>query len=615
MSSDDYAPGNDALLSVDEARVQLSQRDLSLSIPINFKTVPGVSLSAACFGDRVIGEGELARCFSNLLSVGFRRFELDLYWDAGRSLWSFCPVEMQQMPGGESTSSSQSLTASPTTSNPGSLSFPTGVASSIPGQGTNGALPVSGTSEGASASPVPTPSSEPLLAQGAYKCSPAATLETFGHQLHSYLVDTQNTLAAQVSYYVFNIHAAASASSPGSPAQAPTNLPVDGELIGGMLSGNLSSYIYTPVNLSTNRANLNSSWYTVPERYRPVTDYYSIHVDDNGVWATDDGWPSESFIEFSNLKRILFQFGTIDPQMQGADYGPDADILFPPGYLTSPQPGVSLNSSGDLHSGCYLHSSPATPSNTNSSWATYALTTLPTTNTTTTTSLTTCGISPHLNTTLTAPASTSPFPYHSFALSTHWSWAPSEPRNFSTTLSPANADLMRCASVSPTGTWSVTSCAEKHFVACRASPFNWTISTKSVALPYAPSACPRGTAFAAPASALENAYLAQAQRASPRDYEGLGVMVAFNSVQVDGCWVVGGADAVCPYDRVTLLSFAREREIVVPTVAAVIVLVISALTVFSKVAGNRRVGRGRRGRERGGGWRAANGFVYEGVPS
>ena len=79
MSSDDYAPGNDALLSVDEARVLLSQRDLSLSIPINFMTVPGVSLSAACFGNRVIGEGELARCFSNLLSVGFRRFELDLY--------------------------------------------------------------------------------------------------------------------------------------------------------------------------------------------------------------------------------------------------------------------------------------------------------------------------------------------------------------------------------------------------------------------------------------------------------------------------------------------------------------------------------------------------------
>lgn len=449
-----------------------------------------------------------------------------------------------------------------------------------------------------------------MLKQGAYTCSPAATLETFGHQLHSYIVDTQNTLAAQLSYYVFNIHAAASSASPDSPAQAPTNLPVDGELIGGMLSSNLSSYIYTPINLSNNRANLNSSWYTVPERYRPVTDYYTVEIDDNAVWSTDDGWPSESFIEFSSLKRVLFQFGTIDPQMQRADYFADASILFPTNFLTTPQSSLSLNSTGDVSSGCYLHSPPATPSNTNSSWASYALTTTPTNSTLA--ALTSCGISPHLNATLTDSASTSPLPYHAFTLATHWSWAPSEPKNYSTSLSPANAALMRCAAVSPSGSWSVTSCAEKRFIACRASPFDWSISSNPVALPYAASACPPGTAFAAPASALENSYLAQAQRSSSRDFDGQGVLVAFNSVQVDGCWVVGGADEVCPYDRVTLLQFAREREIVVPTVAAVIVLVISALTVFSKVAGNRRVGRGKRGRE---GWRAANGFVYEGVPS
>ncbi|KFX92211.1 hypothetical protein O988_07367, partial [Pseudogymnoascus sp. VKM F-3808] len=367
--SDDYAPGNDALPSVDEARVILSQRDLSLSIPINFMTIPGVSITAACFGNRVIGEGELALCYSNLLAVGFRRFELDLYWDAGRSLWSFCPVEMQDEDDDESTSQSQSRTASPTSTNPGGLSFPAGSVTSIPGQNPTGALPISGTTEGASAPPGPTPQSEPMLAQGNYTCSPGATLETFGHQLHSYVVATQNTLAAQLSYYVFNIHAAASSASPGSPAQAPSNLPVDGELIGGMLSSNLSAYIYTPINLANNRANLNVSWYTVPERYRPVTDYYSIQIDDNAVWSTKDGWPSESFIEFSSLKRVLFQFGTIDPQMQAADFSPDSEIIFPPGYITQSQAKVSLNDTGGVTDGCYLHSPPANPTNTNSSWA------------------------------------------------------------------------------------------------------------------------------------------------------------------------------------------------------------------------------------------------------
>ena len=78
LMSDGYAPGADAIPSVADSRVLLSQRDLSLLIPINFMTVPGVSLSAACFGNRVIAEGGLARCLSNLLAIGFRRFELDL---------------------------------------------------------------------------------------------------------------------------------------------------------------------------------------------------------------------------------------------------------------------------------------------------------------------------------------------------------------------------------------------------------------------------------------------------------------------------------------------------------------------------------------------------------
>jgi hypothetical protein len=50
----------------------------------------------------------------------------------------------------------------------------------------------------------------------------------------------------------------------------------------------------------------------------------------------------------------------------------------------------------------------------------------------------------------------------------------------------------------------------------------------------------------------------------------------------------------------------------VPTVAAIIVLVVSALTVFVKCAGNRKVRKRNKNRRR---IRADNGFVYEGVPS
>ena len=48
----------------------------------------------ACFGNQLYEDASAAKCFSNLLAVGFRRFELDVYWDVTRRVWSLCPVEL-----------------------------------------------------------------------------------------------------------------------------------------------------------------------------------------------------------------------------------------------------------------------------------------------------------------------------------------------------------------------------------------------------------------------------------------------------------------------------------------------------------------------------------------
>ena len=69
-----------------------SQRDLGLRVPINYITVPGVSFTAACFPTLRFEDDNSGDCLSNLLAVGFRRLEIDLYWDPGRGVWSFCPV-------------------------------------------------------------------------------------------------------------------------------------------------------------------------------------------------------------------------------------------------------------------------------------------------------------------------------------------------------------------------------------------------------------------------------------------------------------------------------------------------------------------------------------------
>jgi hypothetical protein len=96
-------------------------------------------------------------------------------------------------------------------------------------------------------------------------------------------------------------------------------------------------------------------------------------------------------------------------------------------------------------------------------------------------------------------------------------------------------------------------------------------------------------------------------RKSGRDFDGNGAWVDFNSLDVQGCWVSGGPNVTCPYRDATGEKTAN-KDILVPTIAAIIVLIITALTVFSKVAGNRQLKRRTKRRP-------DNGFIYEGVPS
>jgi hypothetical protein len=58
--------------------VFLSQRDLSLGVPVNFVTVPGVSLSSACFSHKNYEDEAFGKCVSNLIAVGFRKLDIDL---------------------------------------------------------------------------------------------------------------------------------------------------------------------------------------------------------------------------------------------------------------------------------------------------------------------------------------------------------------------------------------------------------------------------------------------------------------------------------------------------------------------------------------------------------
>lgn len=644
--SENFSPGSGVDPEPPYTTVFLSQRDAGLQVPINFVTVPGVSLSAACFAKLRFEDDNSGDCLSNLLAVGFRRFVIDLYWDQGRQVWSFCPVSIptsiqNTMPGATATLSFSAITLSsatsaytPTPSSSSSLSH--GTSKVAARQASSSAQSASTAASSASTTGltslgqitpsiaiVPDSSNDPVVSIGPYTCSTTINLSTFTSQFLDYIQKTETTLDAQILYVIINIHAAAADTSPLSPAPSPTNLPRTENLLGNLFSGNLSAYMYTSTNLRTDRENLGGSWYRVAERYRPVEDFYITTTNQYGVVSTDDGWPSESYIEFSQSKRLLLGYGTVDPQMANYNFSGDESIIFPNGYIQANQASAA-SSIGQLKDGCFLRNNTDILAQVNSSWATsmdirgfnypttatsdiYPLLNL-------TANSTNCGISPLLNATLLNVTAHDDFrPYQNYTYSAIWSWAPGEPKNYISSSQASSDSLFRCATanIDLGGRWVVNDCSSKYFAACRAKnqPYNWTITTYQISYSYADQACGDSYDFAVPRTALENSYLNQAIRDSRRDYDGHGAWIDFNSLEEQGCWTSGGPNATCPY----LLHDTQEDDlhkkyILVPTIAAIIVLIVTTMTIFVKVVGNRQITKRTKKR-------ASKEVVFEGVPS
>ncbi|KAF8863260.1 hypothetical protein BDZ45DRAFT_138206 [Acephala macrosclerotiorum] len=643
--SENFSPVAGAEPQPPYTTVFLSQRDLGLRVPINYVTTPGISFTAACFPFFRYEDDNSADCLSNLLASGFRRFDIDLYWDEGRNVWSFCPVQIpSSVPDAEPASTT---TLSLSSSSVVALTSVALTSSAVTSSGTakvSARQLTSGTDTGSTATPtsllattsasslgetlpsiavLPNTSNEPLVSIGPFVCTSTINLSTLTSQLYNYIQNTQNTLSASLLYVTINLHAAASTSSPDSPAPSPSTLPSLPNYIGTQFTGNLSSYLYTPSNLRSDRANLNGSWYQVNEEYRPVSDYYFTETIENDIVTTEDGWPSESYMEFQKGRRLLLSWGKVDPQISGYNFSADAGFIFPNGYIQDLQTDINTTSDGRVTHGCFLRNSTDDLSQVNSSWATTAnlsdffYPTSPTSNLfpllNLTSNETNCGISPILNATLlNVTARDNYMPYQNYSYAAIWSWAPGEPKSYNNT-DTDNASLYRCATanIDLLGRWVVADCSQKYYAACRAlgQPYNWTITTYPISYSYADQACPDDYSFTAPRTALENTYLSQAMRDNHRDYDGHGAWVDFNSLDVNGCWTVGGPNATCPYsDTLAQEDDLRKRVILVPTVAAVIVLIVTALTIFAKAVGNKKSTRRRKRR-------ADNGFIHEGVPS
>lgn len=472
---------------------------------------------------------------------------------------------------------------------------------------------------------------EILYSVGDYTCAGTSAIDILTALLPSFLRTTDDTLHGGMQFVILNLHASAPIAAPDAPAArpAPADLPSYDELIGQYFLANASTFLYTPTLLREERGNLNESWFDSDDNITaPLRTYIATEIDDGNL-VTNEGWPSTSYTLFrrQNHYRLLFGFGSVDPQMEGYNFTGDGHIIFPPDYIADVR-DVSQTSGGSLSEACIYDPTNTSLSAANNSWAVGIVSsvaiaselaqiaaagynqTIPSIS-----NLTNCGFSPLLNTTLNDTSADVDFePYRAVAFSASWSWAWGEPRTAARPLSledggPNPATHQRCAVMDPAipgGRWRVTHCGESHYGACRVGnmPLEWTISSGSANYSMISSTCPDNSTFAVPRTAVENRYLLEAyQRSASSTLDLEPLFINFNSLDVSSCWVIG-VNATCPYD----ISTDNAANIYIPTIAGVVILVITVLLIVIKCGANRA--HSKRRRKRG-----ADGWDYEGVPS
>lgn len=565
-------------------------------------------MTAACFGQNIYEDTAVENCLSNLLSSQIRRYVIDLYWDTVNQRFGPCPVEIPRA----NSSASEDFQSPSSTISSAILNQRQNTAGSTPTIVANAtsATPTS-------ISPVRVANDGSTIYQlGPYQCSNTLTLNSIAAVFSAYMQNTADTVNAKLLTWIFNIHLA-------STAQAPTVL--RDEIPAGLLpnSSNLLSttlskfnnIIYTPATLTSDRSNLNSSWFrrSSPNQY-PLPAYFNIEKQSSGVLTTADGWPDENYIQVVRGRRLLVGFGTIDSAMSGYNYSADAERIYPPNYLSRSQ-DVRFEANGQLANGCFYNANEYSPNQVNNSWAVSTINTInPPDLGDAADNLTTCGYSQLLNVTIDGvTADVNAMPYQDFGNNAIFSWAYNQPENDSSIGTGRNGDEFRCALMvsnnSYRGHWRTQYCTNRYRVACREgrSPYRWRISGYTVPYGVADGACTGNTTFDVPRTGLENTYLYNKILADSQTSPDLldGIWINFNSLDREGCWVTTGVNGTCPYYQDA--SAVHSRQILIPSIAALIVLVLTVLTILAKCSANARSSRTRR--------KGDGGWDYEGIPS
>ena len=584
-------------------------------------------ITPACFPNNIYDGHVFEKCFSNLLSAHFRRFIVDVYWDVSNQKFTLCPAELPHL----AANATQQQDNLPTTGLSGMVvpsAEPTG--SVLSKRQENGTVSIAGPSNTTTEAPATTTlssavststsdSGSQLLQLGPYQCSDDLTLDSLIDILEGWIDWSADQIRTRFVTLEFNIHAAAPPDDPDGVPRRPaaSELPRGKQLLGGQIDEkNLDGFVYKPSDLAGDRRNLNVSWFQVTTQARlPVTGYYDITRKPDSNLETSNGWPSELFLLFTQYKRLLLTYGSVAPEMDEYDFQSEYGFFFPANQTTRLRE-ADINAQGLVTSGCYYSDSTTEVDRVNNTWALTSIDEYSGPSRSTLGNLTSCGLAPTLNFTLNGTADTNYLLYQNFTQGTIFGWAPGEPRNASMTSNTEESDdQFRCVVLDSSdayrGHWRVTNCQEKYRSACRVggSPFQWRLSSSEELYTNAPSVCPSGSELGMPRTALENRYLYEhilqdLETQRKKSFRN-GVWINLNSLDVQDCWVTSGPNGSCSYQNDQ--NERHDREVLIPTIAALIVLILTALTIVVKCNVNRRNSRVRR--------MGPGGWEYEGVPS
>ncbi|KAK9468519.1 hypothetical protein V1512DRAFT_203691 [Lipomyces arxii] len=320
----------------------------------------------------------------------------------------------------------------------------------------------------------------------------------------------------------------------------------------------LEQYVYTPPMLRTDRHRVNLTW------------------DDSG--SSTNGWPLVENLVFKDLYRVLFSFGEIEVPSNLYDPSGDSDYIFPSSSIPYQGSGVIRYETSSARSVCSVTSNHLVEVNSVSdhpSWLqVYDSSTAPFTEKSMRAYLE-CGFSPVLNASMETPDAV--LSYLTSSLSHgRWSWEPGQPTEQGTSNSGTDGsrDVQRCTTLEPNG-WAVRNCYDRYRVACRVkkASYEWRLSARSVSYYDAVGECQGNSMFSLPRTAVQNNVLQTIRNASVGSNP---IWIDLNSIAQPNCWVSGGPGAACPYVN----SDRQTVEVVVPTVAAVVVAVLLACMFF-----------------------------------